>query len=177
MGQITTIESLIDALDNSSESDRAQIVADLNLETEELEKFATWSDECYTRNCIARSAEYEIILLCWDAGAVTPIHGHDGQDCWVYQVQGDVLEMRFKAKSKDRLMLSEKLILKAGDFSYMTDEMGYHLIKNDGKGKAMTLHIYAGPIDECEVFCDEDQMFKLTELEYDSVAEEYVTSS
>jgi cysteine dioxygenase len=54
----------------------------------------------------------------------------------------------------------------------MTDEMGFHLIKNKSKQKAMTLHVYAGPIDACEIYCNEEDKFKITEMECDFAFDE-----
>ena len=174
MNEIKSVKELIKALDESVPADRKEIIAKLNLDSKELLNYATWKKQGYTRNCLARSEDYEIILLCWDQKAVTPIHGHGGQDCWVYQVNGKVLEMRFTKNDDNDLQLSEKLILGDGDISYMTDEMGYHLIKNNSKESAMTLHVYAGPIDECEVYCNEENNFKCLEMEYDCVFDEEV---
>lgn len=176
MTEINTINELIEALDNSSKKDRKEIVARLNLDKNDLEEFSTWNKGSYTRNCLARSAEYEIILLCWDKQAATPIHGHGGQDCWVYQIDGEVQEMRFRLENKN-LKLTENLSLSDGDISYMTDEMGYHLIKNPNNERAMTLHIYAAPIDECEVFDHENNAFEIAQMEYDCVFEEEVVNA
>ena len=44
----------------------------------EFEKYATWNQESYTRNCIARTDTYELILLCWEKKQETPIHEHGG---------------------------------------------------------------------------------------------------
>jgi cysteine dioxygenase len=167
MNEITKIEDLIDALDNTPKSERKNLIDQLHLNAEDLKDYATWKEGGYTRNCLARSAAYEIILLCWDKKAVTPIHGHGGQDCWVYQVNGEVMEMRFTADENNDLELKEKLRLKEGEISYMTDQMGYHLIKNNSKDKCMTLHVYAAPIDYCEVYCNEKNEFKISEMEYD----------
>ena len=173
---ITTIQELITALDNSSKNERDKIIAKLYLDADDLMQYSTWVDDNYTRNCLARTDDYEIILLCWDKNAHTPIHGHGGQDCWVYQVEGEVMEMRFNEEN-DELKLSEKLSLGEGDISYMTDEMGYHLIKNNSKEKAMTLHVYAGPIDACEVFDNEINAFQITEMEYDHIFDDEVVSA
>lgn len=167
MSEIKTLEKLIEELDNSPSADRKKIIEQLDLNAKDLLEYANWKDGDYTRNCLARSENYEIILLCWDRKAVTPIHGHGGQDCWVYQVDGEVLEMRFNQDENDDLEVFEKLILKEGEVSYMTDEMGYHLIKNNSNNKCMTLHVYASPIDECEVYYNDENTFKLTEMEYD----------
>lgn len=169
MKAITTIHSLIEAFENASKSEQAKIVKRIELDKEDVISYATWSDTDYTRNCLARTEEFEFILLCWDQEARTPIHGHGGQDCWVYQVDGTVEELRFKENKDGELVKTQSLKLESGGISYMNDEMGYHLIKNTHKQKAMTLHIYAKPIDACKVFDAKKEEFKIAEMEYDSV--------
>lgn len=171
---IESIEDLITALDQSDQSERSGIMKRLKINQDEIENYTTWCKEGYTRNCLARSEEYEVILLCWDKNSETPIHGHDGQDCWVYQVQGDVEEIRYEENDSGALEESHRMELSEGGLSYMNDEMGYHLIKNISNQRAMTLHVYAAPIDACEVFDTEKEKFEVTEMEYDSVAEELV---
>src|SRR5687768_7197153 len=42
----------------------------------------------YTRNLVYRNDCFELLLLCWDAGSRSPIHGHSGQRCWFMPVAG-----------------------------------------------------------------------------------------
>ncbi len=171
MDKINTIEGLAKALDRVSESERSQVVSQLDLSPEAFETFATWAEEGYTRNCVARTDEYELLLLCWDQQAETPIHGHGGQDCWVYQIEGTVEEIRIKEDEKGELKETHRMDLSPGKISYMNDDMGYHIIKNPFRQRAMTLHIYAKPIDACKVFDPENEEFEVKEMEYDTVAD------
>jgi cysteine dioxygenase len=170
MEAITTVKSLIEEFKKSSKKDQPKIVKRIQLDKEDVISYATWSDTDYTRNCLARTDEFEFILLCWDEEARTPIHGHGGQDCWVYQVEGTVEELRFEENESGELVKTQSLKLESGGVSYMNDKMGYHLIKNTHKQKAMTLHIYAKPIDACKVFDTKKEEFKMAEMEYDSIA-------
>jgi cysteine dioxygenase len=47
--------------------------------------------------------------------------------------------------------------------------MGFHSIKNISETKAMTLHIYASPIDSCQIYDQEKKHLKKIKLEYHSV--------
>ena len=51
----------------------------------------------------------------------------------------------------------------------MNETMGYHRLKNDTDGRAMTLHVYVSPITSCEVFNDKENAFVSKELEYDTL--------
>ena len=165
MNHIITVEQLTEILDEIELHEHAKIMKRIKIGAYELKPYATWSPQCYTRNCLARSQKYELILLCWDIGAKAPIHGHGGEDCWVYQVQGTVEEIRFE---QDAGILKEtnRMTLIPGKLTYMNDRMGYHTIGNISNQRAMTLHIYASPIDTCKVYNDKKDCFEIKEMSY-----------
>lgn len=166
---ITTIEALARKLDNAKKEERGKIIRKLDLLPDSFQEFATWSNEGYTRNCILRTDDYELLLLCWDREAETPIHGHGGQDCWVYQIEGTVNEVRLKPGDNGILKQTHSCNLKPGEISYMNDGMGVHKIVNPAGQRAMTLHIYAKPIDACRVFDPKKRQFEIKEMKYDHV--------
>ncbi len=168
MSTITTITELIEAFEKAEPSEQVRVLKRIDIPINEFEEFATWEDGCYTRNCIARRDCFEFILLCWDSGAKTPIHGHNGQNCWVYQVSGSASEKRFK-KTHYGFELTNHTILNAGKITYMHDRMGYHTLENPTKTPSMTLHVYANPIDRCEVYNENMGCFEIVEMEYDTI--------
>lgn len=168
MTEIKTIEELIEQFDKADFSAQKSALKRINIPTAEFEEYATWEDGSYTRNCIARKDGFEFILLCWAKDAGSPIHGHDGQHCWVYQVCGTVNEKRFDYNN-GVFIETNNANLGEGDITYMHDRMGYHSIQNITNSGAMTLHIYANPIDRCEVYNEEKGMFEIVEMEYDTI--------
>jgi cysteine dioxygenase len=176
MNHIISIEQLAETLDQVAPLDHAKTMKRIKIEAQELEPYTTWSDQCYTRNCLARTKEYELILLCWDIGSKTPIHGHGGEDCWVYQVQGTVKEIRFE-QNVGLLKVTDEMVLTPGKLTYMNDIMGYHSIENISNQRAMTLHIYASPIDTCKVYNDEEDCFEIKEMSYHTYKGNEVESS
>ncbi len=165
MHQIFSVGQLTKALDEIDPLQHAKIMKRIKIDADGLESCITWTKEGYTRNCLARTKDYEIILLCWDLGAKTPIHGHGGENCWVYQVQGTVEELRYE-ENAGCLKETNRLVLTPGKLTYMNDEMGYHSIENTSNDRALTLHIYASPIDTCKVFNEEKDCFEMKDLSY-----------
>lgn len=172
MQTIHTIEELIEALDASPANRFAQIVQRINIEEENLKAYASWEKGGYTRNCLMRSDAYEIILLCWDQGAKTAIHGHGGENCWVYQVDGSVEEIRYES-FKESMQETQRRMLTPSKLTYMHDRMGFHAIQNVSGQRAMTLHIYASPIDRCRVYNDQKDCFEMKTMSYDTEAMVY----
>lgn len=168
MSQITTIEQLIDCFDDAEPDEQIGVLKSIDIPISEFEKFITWCAGGYTRNCIARRDGFEFILLCWDVGSATPIHGHAGENCWVYQVAGEVCEKRY-TETENGFELTNQAILTEGRITYMHDRMGYHSIRNVSSNTAMTLHVYANPIDRCKVYNEEKSTFEICEMQYDSI--------
>lgn len=171
MEYINTVEELIMTLNNTSSSEYARVMKKIRFGHESLAPFSTWDQLGYTRNCLSRTDSYELVLLCWDVNAKTPIHGHGGEDCWVYQVHGSIEEVRYREQA-GHLVESNRMVLHPGRLTYMHDNMGYHCLRNISDHRAMTLHLYASPIDSCKVYNEKINCFETKELAYDVSWEE-----
>ena len=169
MGSVESIEELIEEFDHSDPASQGKIIKQMNIPISEFEAYASWNKEGYTRNCIHRTKEYEMILLCWDKGDETQIHGHGGQKCWVYQIEGQLTEIRYDKNESGDLIEIDQMELNPGKLTFMDNTMGYHKLNNDDKGRAMTLHVYVSPIITCEVFNDEEEAFEFKEMVYDTI--------
>jgi cysteine dioxygenase len=165
---ITSIKKLIESFDDAEPSEQAGVLKRMDIEISEFEKYATWIEADYSRNCIIRKEGFEIILICWDEESTTPIHDHDGQDCWVLQISGSIIEKRYQ-ETEDGFTITHEANLKEGNLSYMNDRMGYHTLGNNSNSRAMTLHVYANPIEKCKVYNEEKSQFEVKELVYDTV--------
>ena len=168
MSTITTIDQLIECFDEAEPSEQVSVLKRIEIPKSEFKEYATWKKGGYTRNCLARKEGFEFILICWDAGSVTPIHGHGGEDCWVHQVSGLVKEKRYKKTSYGFEVTNDATLIEGG-LTYMHDRMGYHTIENCTDEPSMTLHVYASPIDRCKVYNDEKGEFETVEMEYDTI--------
>ena len=172
---INTVEKLIETLNHTSPSEYAKVIKKVRFKKESLIPFSTWTKHGYTRNCLARTDYYELILLCWDVNAKTPVHGHGGEDCWVYQIHGTIEEVRFE-EQEDCITEQNRMVLSPGKLTYMHDRMGYHSLRNISHQKAMTLHIYANPIDSCKVYNNDKNCFEMKKMSYHTSWEEKLES-
>lgn len=171
MKKITRLDELLSILPQCSGPDYLALVDQMDIPPEDFLAHATWEADRYTRNCLARSEDYELLLLCWDAQQDTPIHCHGGEECWVYNIEGGLLERRFEEDEKGLPRMIAEEQLPTGGLSYMNDDMGFHSLHNLSDRRAMTLHLYMNPIDRCRIYHPEEERFVLTELTYDSIAE------
>ena len=165
---IESIEELLGKLDEVSSEEYKELGALVNISPDKFAKYAHFSNIHYTRNCIKRTDKYELILLCWEPGQSTPIHCHNGEECWVYMIQGSMQEQHF-IDDNGQPILKDIHELKPLDKSFMCDDFGYHTLENNGSTRAMTLHLYIEPINECSIYEDNSGEFKMVDLSYYSM--------
>ena len=169
----TILQGLNDLISALSEGERTtynHIIHSLQLEPNAFEKYANWSKDCYTRNCIADTEKFELILICWCAGHQTSIHDHGGEECWVKVVEGEFKETVYKQDEVGALKLTKTKFSKKNEVTYMKDFMGFHRLENSANKRSMSLHLYAKPIRSCNVFNEVSKTFVHKELDYDTTA-------
>ncbi len=118
----------------------------------DLEPYVFYSIEYYTRNLIYHSPLYELVLLCWMPGQKTPIHGHEGEKCWMRVIDGSLQVSNYsKASPLDGGGLKQDLVAQvpAGSVEgpFFTNQ-----VANITDHKSISLHLYARPFYECDVF-------------------------
>lgn len=166
---VQTLSELISVLDEEERANYTTILKSLNLPITEFEKYATWSNTCYTRNCIVENENFELILICWENEQSTPVHDHGGEECWVRFLKGEFKENIYKENDEGQLDIVKTTRTQSGDISYMVDFMGYHNLENLSNKRSMSLHLYAKPIKDCNVYDVKRNKFVRKELSYDTL--------
>ncbi len=167
---IESVDELVTALSEGERSTFGALLRNLNLSEDKLKPYQSWSNTCYTRNCIVENECFELILLCWKGEQCTPIHDHGGEECWVYFVKGDFEEIVYTIDENQKLIASTKRKARSGDLSYMIDFMGVHSLRHCSKERGMSLHLYAKPIRSCHVFDEETSDFISKKMSYHTKA-------
>jgi len=169
LSQIETVPHLIQYLSECSNEELKSVYKLLAIPESEFDPYLFWSDDCYVRNCIVRTDDYELILLCWEKDHYTPIHAHNDQECWVYNVKGEFEEIRFSKNGEEAPSQISKEMLSVKDQSYMNDDLGLHVLRNCSDGRAMSLHLYAKPIEQCVIYNPLTSQFETKTLTYHSL--------
>ncbi len=171
MKHIKTISELVERLSNCKKEEIEFIIDKLKIPISEFEKYATWNETHYTRNCITRTQDFELLLLCWQAGQETPVHSHNNQDCWVFLVEGSIVENQYKNNKEEVPVLTVSEMMQESHSYYINDNIGLHSLHNSKNKRAMSLHIYVNPIEECSYYSQKLQQYKTKKLSYDTVVE------
>jgi len=165
--KITTIERLVHELQLPDPS-YSELGTRLALTAEELLPLAVWDNERYTRVCVSKTSAYELLLLCWPPNTATQVHCHNGEECWVHLIDGEFEESIY-TYDVCPLELKRKNHMKHACTSYMNDTIGLHKLHNISNQRALSLHLYVGPIHQCSRFNIDTMNFEQTSLVYDKV--------
>ncbi len=111
--------------------------------------------------------------MCWEHSQETTMHGHDGEDCWVYLLEGEMEEVFFNMDDNDNLIADDSQTVETDQVTFMDDSQGFHKLKNDHDGRSMSLHLYAKPIENCKSFDEKSQQFVKRSLNFDTNSDEY----
>ena len=146
----------------------------VRIDARTLEPFCSWAPGRYTRNLIARDQAFELIALCWSADARSSIHDHADSDCAFVLQRGSITCENFRVTYPDGfergprdLRATTTRTLREGEIDMRSGHLSVHRVGACG-GPAVTLHVYAKPIDACTVF-DEDGASRVARSCYDTV--------
>jgi cysteine dioxygenase len=131
----------------------AGLLADYAARERDWREFALFHDECYARNLVSASELFELLVICWQPGQQSPVHDHQGQNCWMAVLDGEVRERLYHLPlaQKGPLVAGRSRVLEAGSVAYIHDDIALHDIGSlDRPG--ITLHLYSRPIRECRTF-------------------------
>lgn len=134
-------------------------------------KFAKFDVHRYTRNLVDEgNGKFNLMVLCWNEGQSSSIHSHAGSHCFLKVLAGDVKEELYEwpeqsmtsqteetttieAKQENEMKQREEHIFHKNQCTYISDDIGLHRVENPSHtDKAVTLHLYSPPFDECYCF-------------------------
>lgn len=118
----------------------------------DIEPYYNWNPKHYTRTCIHRNPDFELLVICFEPGQATSIHDYDSQTAWVHPVQGEVVEERFAKAPGGGLHLATESRLSPGTDDVLRNGSAIHRFSNPGPGRAVTLNLYAKPMRKWRVY-------------------------
>jgi len=136
----------------------ADLLAAYARDHDDWRRYALFAEDTYARNRLAREEGFELLLLCWGEGQESPIHNHEGQDCWMAVMDGHVEELRYCTPEEvvpGPLVPREAKTFPRGGVAFIRDEIGLHLVRSANDAPAISLHLYAAPYSHCNVYCPE----------------------
>lgn len=110
--------------------------------------------EAYARNLLFKNELFEAVCLCWQDDQRTSVHNHGRSFGVVVIFEGVMREEIFRRVEGDRLTLVHTRDLSPdGAIGAAPVDMIHRLGNGGGPGsRLVSLHFYAGPLDEMDVF-------------------------
>jgi cysteine dioxygenase len=91
----------------------------------EVEKLAEFKENQYNRIILYKNDNIEVALVCFKIGQTTNIHDHQGSDCVVKVISGNLLETLFD--KNDFFTVKSNKVLNKNDISGI-DGCSYHSV-------------------------------------------------
>jgi len=145
------------------------ILKAISIPKSEWSEYCTWKDEKYSRNCLSNCDSFELLLMCWKSGQSTKIHSYSHQEGWIKVLEGELTIDTYQIdKESLKCERSERILIHAGEYTYLNDSMGFHKISASEKENTVSLHLHSERLTEWEVFHDCKKEFYIFEPVYDS---------
>ncbi len=175
MVEHVTFKEFVAALQSlpPGDPDMIALIDQCRIKPEEIERYVVWDESRYTRHLVFEDDRFQVILLGWNVGQVTPIHDHAGQCCWM-RIEVGRLQMsdyNWKDGAGPPSLLNEETVGGKGKELHVDRCACVHRISNLDKfgERAVSLHVYSRPFTECGTYCLETGDKTMTELEYDTI--------
>lgn len=113
----------------------------------------------YTRTLLHRCDDFEILVLHWLPNCASAIHDHGGALCWLAVAQGTMGVENYVRRDTGatpgfaRIEADGREVLAAGAIDHRQDDLHLHRCTT-GSDAAVSLHVYAHPIDRFNIFDD-----------------------
>jgi cysteine dioxygenase len=167
LGDSDSLKDVVGALKSGNFNEVLSQIEDIKLSPSEFEPYMFWGPNHYTRNCIAHNKEFELILLCWEEGQKTAIHCHDDQECWVKVLEGSFEETLYSHNVEtDELKQISQEEVGVNEVTNVESSLIFHTLENTHNGRAMSLHLYMKPIEQCQMFNEKSQEVEIVQPNY-----------
>ena len=168
------------------------LLAEAVLSDSEVDLFVEARPDRYARHLVHRTKWFDVIVLTWLPGQMTPIHNHAGNLGWVRLVRGRIVEERFQlvpstgsqglevaadvATHKRGIELKatgRTVVTEPGAIATVDRQRAIHRLGNPKEHArdemAVTLHVYSKPHDVCLAFDPVARTVTRRELSFDNM--------
>ena len=153
------------ASDHFPSNEVSALLRTLPLSSADIAPYIFYLDTHYTRNRVYKAPLFELILMCWQPGQQSAIHGHEGQKCWMRVMQGELVFTDYR----DELGVLHKVATTAGEQGFVDGPAYIHSVANASGQRALSLHLYARPFNQCDAYDVATSTTKKIQLGYHSI--------
>ena len=145
------------------------LVSHLEITPDLLDGRIAFSEDAYARNLVYRDELFECVCLCWLGSQATRIHDHGRSFGVVRVVEGVMREEIFRSDPDGALRVAKTIAHDRTGLSVSPEGMIHRLGNGgDGDGRLVSLHFYAGPLDEMNLYDLETGVITRQSMQYRS---------
>lgn len=154
------------------------LLGPVSIEPTSLSPYLHWLSKNYTRNLVFRNEIFELLVLCWEPGSISPIHNHAGQDCWLH-IHGGHLSLedftlvdpsqKHQVGSNIKVQRTERIRQASqGTLDHRGSHNEIHRVVNCRRfrERAVSIHLYATPFDQCIIYETQNKIARYLDLVY-----------
>jgi predicted metal-dependent enzyme (double-stranded beta helix superfamily) len=129
----------------------------------------------YTRTLAYGDENFEVVLLNWSAGVPSAIHDHGDQHCWMLVLDGTLwIEDFARLDAGDvagyaHVEARGSSLLEPGGLDLRSGRFSLHRVGATPASRAISLHVYAGPLREYLAYDDVNRRCEPVASEYDEI--------
>jgi cysteine dioxygenase len=150
-----------------------EFMASTRISPDSLAIYEFWKPNFYARNLIYKDEHFELLLLCWDQGQESPVHGHEGEKCWARVERGTLRFTNYEeyGPRQGENVLLRQIGVSDGAAGALDGPAEVHKVSNPAEfgERAISLHLYSKPFDACEMYDLGKGTVKRCALKYDNV--------
>lgn len=130
-----------------------RVVRDADLSLADVAAFVRFGADGYQDTLIYTCGDFELHCLCWKGGQRSSVHDHRGSSCVVRVLHGTLTNTDFARDAAGAVRDVGTRDLGCGQVDARQDEEIHQLanLRADG-ADAVSLHVYAPPLGETNVF-------------------------
>jgi len=138
--------------------------------------------DAYTRTCAYRDDAFEVLLLNWAPGAVSAIHDHGDQDCWMLVLSGRLQVDDFTrldpgdVRGYARVEATGSRTLEAGGLDMRAGRFDLHRVSAPEGQTTVSLHVYSAPLREYLIYDELSRRCETAFGKYDDVLSPYAAA-
>lgn len=126
-------------------------LAEAEFTEEEIIPFRQFNSEKYTRHKVFRNEFVELLVIAWLPTQETLIHDHHGSHGVVRVFEGAITEIKYKFDDEKKVQINSTNEAGAGTLAGV-GEPDIHKLGNNGNQNAISIHVYAPPLNGMNIY-------------------------
>lgn len=128
------------------------LLQNVKLNEREWRAYADWGSDAFTRILLAENEAFNLVLVAWDRGNLSPVHDHDASASWTKVLEGSLLEATYAVSADEKLVLSRTGPMLPDTTTYSSPDLIHGCVSQN---RCFTLTLYSPPYKAANAYADD----------------------